>query len=181
MKKYLLFIPVIIFYVHLLAQDEIIIKGSGAVPISKAQTPEKVISKLEQDFPDAQAIKYFKVTPEMVKKWAVTEEDNLQPGEKIDHYTISFTRDDVKYYGLYDADGNLLMSKFEQKEVNLPDAVKTSLKKLGEGKGYKLVSKSYYKTTNHNKNKEYYEVTASNGKKTKKVIVDPSGNVIKIK
>lgn len=165
-----------------IAQDDVIITATNS--ISKAQTPDKVIKALEKAFPDAKSVQYFKVTPEMIAKgWSITDENHLSDGETIDHYTISFTRSNVKFYGLFDAEGNLEQSRWEEKKAKLPDPVKTSLKNLSETdyKGYKLVSKTYYKTKDHKKGKEYYEVVIQKDNDKKKVFVSPEGTVLKVK
>lgn len=167
-----------------LAQDDLVITASKKV--SKAVTPTQVVDSLQKKFPDAKAVEYYQ-TPAggVARGWAVSEDDNLEGGT-IDYYTLAFKRDDAQYYGLYKADGTLVKSKFEEKNVELPDAVKTSLKKLGGGdyKNYTLLSKNYFKNVNHSTAKEYYEVSAvskSNKKDKKTVIIDPAGNVIKVK
>lgn len=165
-----------------IAQDDVVITATN--PITKAQTPDKVIKALETAFPNAKSVQYFKVTPEMIAKgWTVTDENHLDPGETLDHYTIAFTRNNVKFYGLFDAEGNLEHSKWEEKKAKLPDPVKTSLKSLSEGeyKGYKMVSKTYYKTKDHQKDKEYYEVVIQKDNDKKKVFVAPDGTVVKVK
>jgi len=181
MKKSLLILIASVSSLSIFAQDDVVIKGSGATPVTEQMAPKKVVDSLHGRFPDAKSVQYFKANPANVKKWNITHEDNLQSGETVDHYTISFKRDDMQYYGLYDANGNLLVSRLEQKDAELPEAVKASLKKAGEGKGYTLVDKTYYKTSNYGNHKEYYEVTATNGTKKKKVIVAPDGTIVKVK
>jgi len=47
--------------------------------------------------------------------------------------------------------------------------------------GYKVVSKNYYKQTDYSKSKEYYQVTAKNGDKTKVFYYSPDGKLQKVK
>lgn len=166
------------------AQDDLVITASKKV--SKEVTPKQVVDSLEKRFPDAKSIEYYETAAKDASKgWAVTEQDNLNGGS-IDFYTLSFKRDNAQYYGLYKSDGTLVRSKFEQKDVELPAPVVTKLKSMAAGdyKGYTLLSKEYFKSVNHTDMKEYYEVKAvnnKNGGKKKTVIIDPAGNVLKVK
>ena len=162
------------------SQDVVI---TGSKKINKKSTPQQVIDSLKKRFPDATAIQYYQAPASGVTKggWAVTEEDNLPPGEELDYYTISFKRSNAQYYGLYDKDGTLIQSKMEQKLDDLPEPIRNSLKNLSQSyPGYKVTSKNYYKKTNYSKSKEYYEVTASNGKETKKVYYAADGTILKM-
>ena len=47
--------------------------------------------------------------------------------------------------------------------------------------GYKVVEKNYFKQQNYSKHKEYYEVTAKNGDKVKKLYYKEDGTLIKMK
>ncbi|RFM27302.1 hypothetical protein [Deminuibacter soli] len=168
----------------LFAQDnnEIIIRASK--PITKELAPKVVVDSLNNRFPDASAIQYFKTSPTGVQNgWNVTEQNTMNSDAEIDHYTISFKRDNMKYFGLYRADGTLLKSKQEQTEAALPDAVKQSLRNLAgtDYKSYKLLSTSYLKTTDYGKKSDFYEVTAVKGSTKKTVFVKPDGTVIKVK
>lgn len=163
------------------AQDEIVIKGTKQ--ITKKLTPQQVIDSLESRFPNAKSVKYYKVSSSEAKAgWAVTEEDNIQADEDIDYYTISFKRDDFRYYGLYKADGTLIMSKMEEKVTTLPVAVAQSVQSLSsQYPGYVVSSETHFRRLDHSKNKEYYEVTAKKGKENKKFIFSPEGELLKVK
>lgn len=169
---------------RLLAQDntEVIIHASK--PITKELAPKIVVDSLNNRFPDAKSIQYFKTTPQGVQNgWNVTDENNMGSDDQIDHYTISFKRDNLKYFGLYRADGTLLKSKEEQKEAVLPDAVKQSLRQLAgaDYKSWKMLSSSYFKTTDYGSAQQYYQVTAVKGSTKKTVFVKPDGTVVKVK
>ena len=182
MKKQLIFIVTLLLPFLIYGQDdEKVITGTKK--ISKKLTPQQVVDSLKKRFPNAKSVQYFQTTPEMANKgWNITEEDNLDPSAEVDYYTISFKQDGLKYYGLYNKDGELLKSKVEENVDKLPDPIRASLKDLsGKYPGYKVTSKTYYKNQNYSKTKEYYEVVASNGKEVKKLVYAPDGTIIKDK
>jgi hypothetical protein len=182
MKKYLLFI-FLITSLYTMAQDnELVIKASKKT--TKELTPKQIIDSLEKRFPNARAVQYYKTPKAGVRNgWEITEDDELESDRDLDHYTLSFTDNKIKYYGLYRADGSLVMSKLDQSAATLPAAVKESLKQLAgsDYKNWKLVSSSYHKRINHQKNKTYYEVTAVKGSEQKTIYLAPDGTVIKKK
>jgi len=180
MKKYLITQLIIILSVFAYAQDMVI---KGTQHIAKKYTPQQVVDALEKKFPTAKSVKYYKADTAATREgWAVTTEDNLDPGAGVEYYTISFKQDGLQYYGLYDHDGTLLESKVEETMTELPPNVVTSLKSLAaDYPGYKVVSKNYYKTQNHSKSKEYYEVTAKKGNDEKKFIYSADGELLKVK
>jgi hypothetical protein len=163
------------------AQDELVIKGTKQ--IRKKLTPQQVIDSLESRFPDAKSVKYYKVPSSQAKTgWAVTEEDDMEADEDIDYYTISFKRDDFRYYGLYKPDGTLVMSKMEEKVTTLPVAVAQSVKSLStQYPGYVVNGETHFRRLDHSKNKEYYEITAKKGKENKKFFFSPEGELMKVK
>jgi hypothetical protein len=182
MKKYLLSAVIALLCMQAWCQDEaIIIKGS--LPISKKLTPQQVIDSLNKRFPDAHAVKYYKIPPDAVSKgWTISKEDNLGMGETIDYYTITFKRSDVEYYGLFRADGSLVRSKQEETVEHLPDAVKKSISTLSaDHPGYTVTSKKYYRNLDENSMDEYYEVIAQNGNTKKSLYFKPDGTLTKIK
>jgi hypothetical protein len=181
MKKVLFLAAILLVSVIVLnAQGDKTI--TGVSKIKKEQTPQAVIDTLNKRFPDAKSVQYYKIPKDAAQKgWQITEQDNLE-GDEVDYYTISFKRDDMKYYGLYNKDGKLLKSKAEAKVGTLPDPIVTSLKSLSaQYPGYKVTSKTYYKNQNHSKSEEYFEVIASNGKATKTLIYDANGALVKVK
>jgi hypothetical protein len=181
MKKYLLLAVIVITSATLYAQDDIVIKG--AKKTTKKLTPQQVIDSLNARFPDAKSVQYFTAKPEVVKNgWDITEEGTGHSGDDLDYYTISFKRDDMKYYGLYDKEGNLLKCKMEESVSHLPEPVVTSLKHISKDyPGYKVVSKTFYKNQNYSKSEEYYEVIAKNGEKRKRLYYNADGTLIKMK
>ncbi len=182
MKKLFLFSLAVVIGFTAAAQDEIVITGTKK--LTKQQVPDVVVSKLQEKFPNGQAVEYFQVPKGGVTQqgWAVTEQDNFAPDETVDYYTIKFKQDNMKYFGLFKADGTLVRSKMEETNASLPDAVKTAITNLGSSHpGYKVVSKTHYKNIDHEQNNEYYEVVATNGSTKKKVYFSPDGTVLKVK
>lgn len=188
MKKSLFLLYILCSSALLYAQtdDEIVITGSNK--ITRQATPKQVIDSLHKRFPNAQAVQYYQTSPEAVKAgWAVSEDDNLTSGENVGNYTLSFKRNDFKYYALYDANGHLLMSKYQDNTSKVPAAVKESVKSMLGGDNYKnytLLSKEYYKKVDHDKQKEYYEIRIANknDKSDKKTItLAPDGTILKEK
>ena len=156
---------------------------SGSKMIAKDSTPQQVIDTLKKRFPNAEAVQYYQTSAAAANGWAVSAEDNMLHGDEADYYTIKFKRDDFQYYALFEADGTLVKSEFEQKNVELPEAVTASLLKLKADKypDYLLMTKNYFKYENYDMHKEYYEITAmKNGDNTqmKVIVVDPSGKII---
>ncbi|HET6994316.1 MAG TPA: hypothetical protein VFI06_04995 [Chitinophagaceae bacterium] len=181
MKRYSLLPVFMLFFIFLRAQNDITITGTKK--ISKSMTPQQVVDSLNKHFPDAKSIQYYKGSADATKRgWTVTEEDNLDPGSEVDYYTISFNRQGLKYYGLYEKDGTLVKAKIEQNVESLPDTIKHSLRNLSKQyPGYKVVSKKYYKNQNYTKSKEYYEIVAQKGNAKKTLFYSPDGTLVKVK
>ena len=179
MKKYLIAQLIILFLPFLSYSQDLVIKGTK--PVTKQYTPQEVLDSLQKTFPNAQSVTYYKADAATAQKgWAVTTDDALEHTD-VEYYTISFKQDGLQYYGLYDEHGNLVEYKFEQRMDSLPDKVVTSLKALSNDyPGYKVVNKTYYMTKNNSKSKEYYQVTASNGKEKKQVYYSQDGDFIKM-
>jgi len=181
MKKNVVFIFLAMIYQFSIAQDDLVI--TGKTKITKELTPKQIIDSLEARFPDAKSVAYYKIPHDAAARgWEITVDDNI-PGENdVDMYTLKFKRADFQYYGLYKADGTLVMSKYKETVTHVPDAIKASLQNLSKQyPGYKLSSKTYYKNTNYDNSKEYYEFVASNGKDTKKVVYNGAGELVKVK
>ncbi len=187
MKKYLLIAATLLSSIALNAQaqeDSILLKGSKH--ISMEQTPKQIIDSLHKRFPNAKAIHYYETPAAAAKNgWSVSQGDDLDFGNEIEFYTLSFKRSDFQYYALFTADGTLLSSKYEETEAKLPEAVTAAIKQLAatDYKDYKLFSKKYFKQVNEGKTVEFYEITgiSKTDNKTKKMItMDPSGKVLKV-
>jgi hypothetical protein len=180
MKRYLSAVIITLLPFLSFAQDMTI---TGTRNISEKMTPKQVIDSLHKTFPNAKAVKYYKADAATTAKgWEVTTEGSPMSASDADYYTISFKQEGLQYYGLYAPDGTLLESKIEHNMTELPAAVVASLKAIAKDyPGYKVVGKNYFKQQNYSKTKEYYEVVAKNGDKTKKFYYSPSGELIKVK
>jgi hypothetical protein len=183
MKKILFLSIAGLAFLYARSQDDeaIIIKASNK--ISKSMTPQQVIDSLNAHFPNAQAVKYYKAPQDVINRgWTVSKDDNMGGGQEIEYYTITFKNEDLDYYGLFAADGRLIRSKQENKVDNVPEAVKTSVKALGEQHpGWKVVSKKYYKNLNSKSMEEYYEIIAQKGDAKKSLYYKPDGTLMEIK
>ena len=182
MKKFLLIASLFIASLYVNAQDTAMVLRASK-EITKELTPQQIIDSLQKKFPNAQAVQYYKTPKEGVDNgWAVGGENDLG-GSDIEYYTLKFKNNKITYYGLYQADGTLVMSKLDQKEAALPEPVKTTLKNMAatDYKGWKLLSSSYHKTIDHQKNNTYYEVTAIKGSEIKVLTMSPDGKVVKEK
>jgi len=182
MKKYFVVVIVVIgLCASVRAQEDVVIQGTKK--ISKDMTPKQVVDSLNKKFPDAKAIEYYKVPKGGVDNgWSVDKDDNIPGSGDAEYYTISFTRGNLKYYGLYQPDGTLVESKVEETSAHLPDAVKNSLKNVQTAyPGYTVISHTYYKQTNLKKSKEYYEIVAQKGETKKTLYYKPDGTLVKVK
>jgi len=185
MKQYFFLSLLLCSAVFIHAQENsIVIKGSNQ--ISKELTPKQIVDSLKGRFPNAEAVKYYKTPASTIEAgWNITSEDNMDANSELDTYTIVFKNDKLQYYALFDKDGHLLMEEHEETNAALPDVVSNAVKTLAKEdkyKNYKLLDKKYYKQTNYNKSKEYYEiigVSKTNAKDIKKIKVAPDGTILK--
>jgi hypothetical protein len=184
-KHFLLPAFLCLFYASFAQEPDVVITASK--PTTKELTPQQVIDSLKKRFPNAKSVQYFQTPQSALKSgWTIDEEDNLDTGSELDNYTISFKRKDFQYYALFDAQGNLLMMKYEEYDTQLPQAVKDTIKRMlgADYVNYKLVSKTHYKKENKQKKKEYYEVlivSKTNKDDKKTFIVSPTGTIMKEK
>lgn len=182
MKKFLLVALIVTISIVSFGQTAgVTIKGSKM--ISKDSTPQQVIDTLKKRFPNAQAVQYYKTDQAAANGWTVSDADQSHPGTELEYYTLQFKRDDFTYYALFEPDGTLIKSEFQQKNVELPEPVKASLLKLKAEKypDYQLLTKDYFKYENYDMHKDYYEITAVNttdNTKRKTIVVDTAGKII---
>ncbi len=180
--KLLLLLVAVSVQLHAQCQDEaLIIKGS--TKLSRDMTPKQIIDTLNARFSNAHDVKYYKIPPDAASKgWTISKEDNLGSDQTIDYYTITFNRDGFKYYALFAANGRLIRSKHEENIEQLPDAVKFSIKALGEQHpGYKVVSKKYFRNINSSSDEEYYEIIAQKGDEKRSLYYKVDGTLLEIK
>lgn len=163
------------------AQEEMVMRGTKK--INKKLTPQQVIDSLEAKFPDARSVNYYKTGVAAAKNgWEVTANDDLGGDAEITYYTISFKRENFKYFGLYKADGTLLRSKSEENDVDLPEPVVQSIKTIAsQFPGFKVTGKTHFKRYDYTKNTEYFEITAKKGKETKRLLFSPDGTLQSVK
>lgn len=154
-------------------------------PIDERATPQQVIDTLKKRFPNAESVQYYQTSAATAKGWSVSKDDYTMYNDNAEYYTIKFKRDDFAYYALFQADGTLMKSEFQQKDVELPDPVKASLLKLKADKypDYQLITKDYFKYENYDMHKDYYKITAlkiGDASQKKIVTVDPTGKIITV-
>ncbi len=186
MKKLLMAACIVAMYSVSFGQTEgeLIIKGSKVV--TKDSTPQQVIDTLKKRFPNAKAVQYYETSAATANGWSVSADDRMPSVSAPEYYTIKFKREDFQYYALFESNGTLIKSEFQQINVELPEAVKASLLKLKAEKypDYQLLTKDYFKYENYDMHKDYYQITAvktSDPTQKKVITVDPTGNIIKVK
>jgi len=184
MKRILMMALIVAMSTASFAQGEAQRTIKASKPIDQKATPQQVIDTLKKRFPNAEAVQYYETSAATAKGWAVSSDDHSGNNDKAEYYTLKFKREDFQYYALFEANGTLIKSEFQQKNVELPEAVKTSLLKLKAEKypDYQLLTKDYFKYENYDMHKDYYQIKAvktSDNTKTKIVTVDPSGKIIK--
>lgn len=182
MSRSLLLLAGMLVCLHSISQEDEIIT-SGTTKISRQLTPKQIIASLARAFPGAVTIEYFITEGGTAKEgWTITEEEGNACQDGLAYYIISFKRGDLKYYGLFSQDGQLVMLKVKQDLSELPNAVKESLKSLGkEHYGYRLLSKTYYKNQNQLRRAEYYEVVAERGKEKKRLFYNLDGTLATVR
>ena len=189
MKKYLLFALASLFSASLYAQNaehDVVLTASTKTSIEA--TPRQIIDSLKRKFPNAKAVQAYQTSPEAVKKgWLITKEDNLHSTRgDVERYTISFKNADFQCYGLFEADGTMLRAKYQENNPKIPKGAKASMLKVGADdfyKGFKVVSKTYFKEVNYKTHTSYYEIEVVNtqNENIKKMItLDESGKEIKV-
>lgn len=182
MSRSLLLLAGMLVYLHSISQEDGIIT-SGTTKISRQLTPKPIIESLARAFPDAVTIEYFITEGGTAREgWTITEEEGDACEGGIACYIISFKRADLKYYGLFAQDGQLIMLKVKQDFSELPGPVKESLKCLGRDyQGYRLLSRTYYKNENQIKRAEYYEVVAEKRKEKKRLFYKIDGTLATVR
>jgi hypothetical protein len=156
--------------------QEKVMKEMDAVKVSKSDVPDPLVQKAEKDFPGATPFAYYTAGETTLSNdWKVTENVDIKPGEKIDHYTVHMKGKGSEFEALYDASGKLIMSREVQKNVALPKPVLDAFGK-SKYKGTALKKDKHYKMIEHGTKKEYYVVTLSDGKK---LTFAPDGTILK--
>lgn len=175
MKKTLTIAAMICISSHVLAQSEPA-KVMDATLVNKDAVPGELVSKAEKDFPGASPFQYYMVGETNINRdWRVTESVDLKTGETMKYYKVDMKSNKGNFEALYDATGNLIMSREEQKDVALPPAVSRAWAS-GEFKNTRLAKDKHVKVIDHGKKTEYYVLTLSDGKK---VTYDASVKLVK--
>jgi hypothetical protein len=153
-----------------------------AKPISAKEMPADVMQSIKQDFPGNEVVDYYLLAGDKVNpEWAVLMEDNLEPTDQIDHYTVMLKGQKGGYiYGLYNKEGDLQKMKVLANDFALPATVSKAATS-GNYEGYAIKSDKYVKVVDKKSNREYVEVVVGNGGETKKLYFDTKGNFIKEK
>jgi hypothetical protein len=153
-----------------------------AKPISPQAIPSDVMESIKQDFPGNEVVEYYLLAADKVNpEWAVVMEDNLQPTDEVDHYTVMLKGKKGGYvYGLYNKDGDLQKMKVLANNFALPETISTAATS-GNYEGYAIKSDKYVKMVDKKSNREYVEVMVEKGDDKKKLYFDTKGNLIKEK
>lgn len=182
MKNFLLILLLLSASRLMLAQSQDALTMT-AKKISNSDTPAAVVAAVEKDFPNYKVTDFYVLPAKDVNAvWDVNVTDNLQANENIDHYTVQLKgAKGGSYYGLYDKEGNRIMSKLKEINQPLPKAVSSAIVADPKYKGYTLQSDMHVKTIDHKKSQEFWEVTVKKGSDSKKLFYTPDGKFIKEK
>ena len=181
MKQYLLLMLTIVsFYYAVGQEDELVTKGS--TKINRQLIPKSVIDSLNTNFPQSVAIEYYSMPPYVAKNaWAIAEADSLVSYRDTTlYYLFVVKRNNLKFYGVFSASGQLIMTKLREDVAVLPGEVQESMKEIRKDyPGFKVRSSSCYK--NEGKSRQlYYEVVAERGNSQQRFFYDVAGTLVKI-
>jgi predicted RND superfamily exporter protein len=153
-----------------------------AKAISAQEMPKEVMKSIQQDFPGNDVVKYYLLAADKVDpEWAVVMEDNLEPTDQVDHYTVMLKGKKGGYiYGLYNKEGDLQKMKVLANDLALPPTISKAATS-GNYEGYAIKSDKYVKMVDKKSNREYVEVVVGKDRDTKKLYFDTQGNFIKEK
>ena len=150
-------------------------KSVELVKVKKSEVPGDLEAQVQEDFPNAGPVNIFTAADTTVTSdWKVSEEINFEEGDEIDYYHVEVKGKDSYYEALYDSNSKLIMSKEVQKDVNLPQAIRTAYAS-SEYKDIPIAKDKHYKVTHHGNNKDYYVVYLKNGKK---LHFNPDGTLV---
>lgn len=180
MKKQFLLIPVIACFMYAMGQeDELII--SGTTKINRQLTPQPVIDSFYKTFPQAIALEYYQVSSYAARSaWTVDEADSLVSLGDENCYLLIIKRDGLKFYSLFSAGGELVMTKLKEEDVTaLPSPVQASLRTIHKDyPGYRIRSQAFYKNQDHARHL-YYEVIAERGNQLQRFFYARNGTLVK--
>lgn len=181
MKQYMLLILTIAsFYSAVGQEDELVIKGT--TKINRQLTPKSVIDSLYARFPQSVAIEYYSMPPFVAKNtWAIAEADSLVSyQDTLNYYLLVVKRNNLKFYSVFSAGGQLIMTKLKEEVAELPNEVLASMKDIRKDyPGYKVRSSTCYKNEGLAR-QPYYEVVAERGNSQQRFFYDVAGTLVKI-
>jgi len=155
------------------SQDSIVLK---ATKVPAGQVPQAVLTSHKNNFPDSKVMQYFKLPPGAKNnEWVITESDNLQPGEEIDRYSVTYKMNNGYYQSLYSKDGTLLRSQVKLSNVAVPKAIMAKFDADPNYKGYVVIKDRYTKLVDHKEKKEYYRLVVKKDKTEKTLTYAPDG------
>lgn len=180
MKKHLLFLTAITCFLYAIGQeDELIIHGT--TKINRQLTPQLVIDSFYKTFPQAIALEYYQVPFYAARSgWIVDEADSLLEYGDADCYLLIIKKNGLKFYSLFSADGELVMTKLKAADVTaLPSPVQAALRTIHKDyPGYRVRSEIYYKTQDHSRHL-YYEIIAERGNQQQRFFYAMNGTLVK--
>ena len=178
-KLFAIILAIVVFNVQAQEKELFTI---DAKPISPQAIPSDVMESIKQDFPGNEVVQYYLLAADRVNpEWAVVMEDNLEPGDQIDHYTVMLKGKKGGYvYGLYNKDGDLQKMKVLANDFALPESISKAATS-GNYDGYAIKSDKYVKMVDKKSNREYVEVMVEKSGDAKKLYFDTKGNFIKEK
>lgn len=153
-----------------------------AKEVSSKTVPSEVVAAVAKDFPGHDEIVYFTLAGKhLEKEWAVNVDDEMNPKDQVDFYTVSLKGKNGGYvYGLYTKDGTLLKMKALAKDFQLPASIQTAAT-TGKYAGYSIKSDKFVKVIDKKTDKEYTEVIVEKDGKSKKLYFDGQGKLTKEK
>lgn len=181
MKQYLLLMLSIAICGYVSGQEDVLVVKE-TTKINRQLIPTRVIDSLNKIFPRSVAIEYYAMPPYVAKNtWAIADVDSLVSyRDTTDYYLLVLKRGDLKFYSVFSATGQLIMTKKREDATILPDLVQHSMLEIRRDyPGFKVRSSSCY--TNENQSKQlYYEVVAERGANMQRFFYDAGGTLVKI-
>jgi hypothetical protein len=150
-----------------------------SVKVKEDKVPEEVISAVDKEFKDYDVIDYEAIPFTLVEdKVIVTDNKDFDPSD-YNTYQVTLSGKNTKMNAYYDADGNLVSTYENIKNVALPNIVDRAIFK--KYPNAKLESDRYVSThfTKDGKTTVYYHVKIMNNGKNHHMYIDGNGNIIR--
>lgn len=181
MKQFLLLALGIAFFGYVSGQEDALVVKE-ATKINRQLIPPPVFDSLQKFFPRSLVIEYYTMPPHVAKNtWAIADVDTLVSyRDTTDYYLLVVKRGDLKFYSVFSATGQLIMTKKREDATILPAVVLHSMEGIRRDyPGYKVRSTACY--TNESQSKQrYYEVVAERGANQQRFFYDAGGTLVKI-